>query len=76
LENVTAVVRFCNKRGTAEQWIKEQTGVKISRFSWHRFRANQLRLWLSARLARLQLSRYHGKAWTDTRCSRRGQVKY
>ncbi len=43
-----AVVRFYNKRGTAEQWIKEgKQAVKMTRLSCHRFRANQARLWLS-----------------------------
>jgi Transposase DDE domain group 1 len=43
-----AVVRFYNKRGTAEQWIKEgRQAVAMTRFSCHRFRANQVRLWLS-----------------------------
>ncbi len=43
-----AVVRFYNKRGTAEQWIKEgKQAVKLTRLSCHRFRANEVRLWLS-----------------------------
>jgi hypothetical protein len=43
-----AVVRFYNKRGTAEQWIKEgKQAVKMSRLSCHRFRSNEVRLWLS-----------------------------
>jgi len=43
------VVRFYNKRGTAEQWIKEgKQAVKMTRLSCHRFRANEVRLWLSA----------------------------
>ena len=43
-----AVVRFYNKRGTAEQWIKEgKQAVKMTRLSCHRFRTNQVRLWLS-----------------------------
>src|SRR5271169_4778732 len=43
-----AVVRFYNKRGTAEQWIKEgKQAVAMTRLSCHRFRANQVRLWLS-----------------------------
>src|ERR1700730_12640065 len=43
-----AVVRFYNKRGTAEQWIKEgNQAVKMTRLSCHRFRANEVRLWLS-----------------------------
>ena len=43
-----AVVRFYNKRGTAEQWIKEgQQAVKMTRLSCHRFRSNEVWLWLS-----------------------------
>jgi len=40
-----AVVRFYNKRGTAEQFIKEgKQAVKMTRLSCHRFRANEVRL--------------------------------
>jgi hypothetical protein len=43
-----AVVRFYNKRGTAQQWIKEgKQAVKVTRLSCHRFRSNEVRLWLS-----------------------------
>jgi hypothetical protein len=43
-----AVVRFYNKRGTAQQWIKEgKRAVKMTRLSCHRFRSNDVRLWLS-----------------------------
>ncbi len=43
-----AVVRFYNKRGTAEQWIKEgKQAVSWTRLSCHRFRGNEVRLWLS-----------------------------
>ena len=43
-----AVVRFYNKRGTAEQWIRaRKEAVKLTRLSCHRFRANEVRLWLS-----------------------------
>jgi len=47
-----AVVQFYNKRGTAEQWIKEgKQAVKMTRLSWGalwaRFRSNEVRLWLS-----------------------------
>lgn len=43
-----AVVRFYNKRGTAEQLIKEgKQAVKMTRLSYHRFRSNEVRLWLS-----------------------------
>ncbi len=42
------VVRFYNRRGTAEQWIKEgKQAVAMTRLSCHRFRANEVRLWLS-----------------------------
>lgn len=48
--NLTAasrpVVRFYNKRGTAKQWEDKQA-VKMRRLSCHRFRANEVRLWLS-----------------------------
>jgi hypothetical protein len=37
-----AVVRFYNKRGTSEQWIKEgKQTVKMTRLSCHRFRSNE-----------------------------------
>jgi len=43
-----AVMRFYNKRGTAEQWIKEgKQAVKMTRLACHRFRSNQVRLALS-----------------------------
>ena len=43
-----AVVRFYNKRGTAEQWIKEgKQATHWNRLSCHRFRANEVRLQLS-----------------------------
>ncbi len=43
-----AVVRFYNRRGTAEQWIRAgKEAVKLTRLSCHRFRANEVRLWLS-----------------------------
>ena len=43
-----AVVRFYNKRGTAEQWIQEgKQAVKMTRLSCHRFRSNEVRLWLT-----------------------------
>jgi len=41
------VVHFYNKRGTAEQWIKEgKYALNWTRLSCHRFVANQVRLWL------------------------------
>jgi hypothetical protein len=43
-----AVVGFYNKRGTAEPWIKEgKQAVKMTRLRCHRFRSNEVRLWLS-----------------------------
>jgi Transposase DDE domain group 1 len=43
-----AVVRFYNKWGTAEQWIKEgKQATHWTRLSCHRFRANEARLQLS-----------------------------
>ncbi len=43
-----AVVRFYNKRGTAEQCVNEgKQAVKMTRLSCHRFRSNEVRLWLS-----------------------------
>jgi hypothetical protein len=42
------VVRIYSKRGRAEQWIKEgKQAVKMTRLSCHRFRSNEVRLWLS-----------------------------
>jgi DDE family transposase len=42
------VVRFYNKRGTAEQRIKEnKQAVAMTRLSRHRFRTSEVRLWLS-----------------------------
>ena len=41
-------MRFYNKRGTAEQWIKEgKQAAHWTRLSCHRFRANEVRLQLS-----------------------------
>jgi hypothetical protein len=43
-----AVVRFYDKRGTAQQWIKQgKQAVKMTRLSHHRFRSNEVCLWLS-----------------------------
>ena len=43
-----AVVRFYNKRETAEQWIKEgEQAAHWTGLSCHRFRSNEVRLWLS-----------------------------
>jgi len=40
--------RFYNKRGTAEQWIKEgEQAVKMTRLSCNQFRSNEARLRLS-----------------------------
>jgi hypothetical protein len=42
------VIRFYNKRGTAEQWIKEgKQATHWTRLSCHRFRVNEARLQLS-----------------------------
>ncbi len=39
-----AVIGFDNQRGTAEQWITEgKTATHWTRFSGHRFRANEVR---------------------------------
>ena len=44
-----AVVRFYNKRGAADQWIKEgKQATHWTRLSCHRFQANEVRLQLSA----------------------------
>jgi hypothetical protein len=43
-----AAVRFYNRRGAAEQWIKERKqAAHWTRLSCHRFRANEVRLQLS-----------------------------
>src|SRR3989442_15673948 len=43
-----AVVRFYDKRGTAEQWIKEgEQAAHWTRLSCHRLRANEVRLQFS-----------------------------
>jgi hypothetical protein len=48
VRKVSNAVRDWNKRGTAEQWIKEgKQAVKMTRLSCHRFRSNEVRLWLS-----------------------------
>jgi len=39
-----SVVRFYNRRGTAEQWIREGHWTRLS---CHRFRANEVRVQLS-----------------------------
>jgi len=42
------VVRFYNKRSTAEQWIKEgKQAVEMTWLSCHRLRSNEARLWLN-----------------------------
>jgi hypothetical protein len=73
-----AVVRFYNKRGTAEQWIKEgKLAVSWTRLSCHRFRGNEVRLWLSViaynlgnRWRRLALPRRVG-SWSLTSLQQR-----
>jgi len=43
------VIRFYNKRGTAEQWLKEgKIALTWTRFSCHAFRDNEVRLQLFA----------------------------
>ena len=43
-----SLVRFYNKRGSAEQWIKEsKQATNWTRLSCHRFRANEVRLQLA-----------------------------
>jgi Transposase DDE domain group 1 len=43
-----SLIRFYNKRGTTEQWIKEgKQAAHWTRLSCHRFRANEVRLQLS-----------------------------
>ena len=43
-----SIVGFYNKRGTAEQWIKEgKQATNWTRQSCHRFRGNEVRLQLS-----------------------------
>ena len=43
-----SLVRFYNKRGTAEQWIKEgKQATNWTRLSCHRFRSNKVRLQLA-----------------------------
>ena len=43
-----AVVRYCNKRGTTEQWIKEgKQAVKMMRLGCDKFRSNEVRLRLT-----------------------------
>jgi hypothetical protein len=50
-----AVVRFYNKRGTAEQWIKEgKQAAHWTRLSSHRFRSNEFRLQLSVLAAAVE----------------------
>jgi len=50
--------RLLDKRGTAEPWIKEgKQAVRMTRLSCHRFRSNEVRLWLSVLAYNL------GKLW-------------
>jgi hypothetical protein len=68
-----AVVRFYNKRGTAEQWIKEgKQAVKMTRLSCHRFRSNQVRLALSMLAYNLVIC---GDGWHCPRESRIGRSR-
>ena len=61
------VVRFYNKRGTAEQWIKEGKGaVKWTRLSCRSFNANAVRLQLHALAYKLgQLPAHSGDSRGD-----------
>lgn len=53
-----SVLRFYNKRGTAEQWIQEgKQATHRTRLSCHRLRANEVRLQLSVLAYKL------GKRW-------------
>ena len=62
-----SVVRFYNKRGTAEQWIKEgKQATHWTRLSCHRFRANEVRLQLSVLAYNL------GNLWRRLVLRRRG----
>ena len=48
LDRFKGAGQFYNKRGTTEQWIKEgKQAVKMTRLSCHRFRSNEVRLWLT-----------------------------
>jgi hypothetical protein len=61
--------RWCDslKRGTAEQWIKEgKQAVKMTRLSCHRFRSNEVHLWLSVIAYSL------GNCGAGSRCYRYG----
>jgi len=61
-----AVVRFYNKRGMAEQWIKEgKQAAAMTRLSCHRFRANEVRLWSS------EIAYNLGNLWRRLRCRQR-----
>jgi hypothetical protein len=65
-----AVVRFYNKRGPAEQWIKEgKQAVKMTRLSCHRFRSNEVQLWLSVIAYNLETC---GGGWRCRRGTRAG----
>jgi hypothetical protein len=60
-----AVVRFYNKRGTAEQWIKEgKQAIHWTRLSCHRFQANEARLQLTL------LANNLGNLWRGWCCRR------
>ena len=61
-----SVVRFNNKRGTAEQWVKEgKQATPWTRLSCHRFRANEVRLQLGAGLQPGHPLAQTGSAATD-----------
>jgi len=72
-----AVVRFYNKRGTAEvaaATIKEgKQAVKMTRLSCHRFRSNEVRLWLRVIAYNLGNPARRGSAWCYAAGSRSGR---
>jgi Transposase DDE domain group 1 len=61
-----AVVGFYNKRGTAEQWIKEgKQAVAMTRPSCHRFRSNEVRPWLSVRHVTFKMGSFSARRPTS-----------
>jgi hypothetical protein len=72
-----AVVRFYSKRGTAEQWIEEgKQALKMTRLSCHRFRSNEVRLWLSVMAYNCSLTVAARQAVTEPRPSGSGRAKW
>ena len=73
-----AVVRCYNKWGTVGQWTQEgQQAVKMTRLSCHKFRSNEVRLWLTLLTynlgnLRLRLTLSHRiKTWSLTSLQQR-----